>query len=339
MPDILFQNITEFKAVVGGAVNNDKNFFDSIKPSIPLSDRKHLRFWLGDALFDRILNNTTPTAELTVLQGLCRKASAFLALYEYAPLGSIQFGEKGRTRSENDSFKYQDDKQDEKLLELGYNALEEVLFYVASKPSVFTEWATTEGYRKHTALMVNSTTDFRWYCGRMMSRYTYEILRPITEGVERGILTKILPKKIVTEIRAATTITTYQHEVIRLLKTAITHFVIDEALQKNMAVIAEGGAVKVPIAQSKSDKSTTFEKVTPADVAYAINWNNIWANRHVNELKDYIIANKAQFLAAYAVADGGNNADADAWDFRAAEVKDPDYVPPKPAAERRVIRL
>lgn len=337
----LFSNIEDLRAVVGGAVNNDDAIFASIAPYIAESDEKHLVPWFGDALWAKVL--TPPVGEpsqLTVFRILAKRASGFLAISVYDGIGDVQRTEKGRMRNELAPFRYQDERSDLQVLESGYQAFEKALVFLNDNVHVLTDWATTEGYQKHRSLFLNNSVDMRWYYGKGINRWVYEQLRPIIEDIEGGAFPANLPRAFLADLlakRNAKTAVNIEKEVIRLLSKAVAHFAVGEAMTKGFAKL--DGKGNVVMSQTKDDDGKSATANNPQGVAYTVAWHDLWANRHMVAVKDYIILNRSTLSLAFAVADGGTNTDADAWDTRTFEVKFPDLEPPVSYVDRKFVRF
>jgi hypothetical protein len=279
-------------------------------------------------------------SQLTVFRGLVKRASAFLSLSEYTAVGDVQMTEKGRVRNEMSSYKYQDERADQKLLESGYQALEKALIFVNTNVAYLTDWANTEGYEKHRSLFLNNSQDMRWYYGKGVTRWVYEQLRPIIEDIEKGAFPANLPKAFLADLlakRNAGTAVNIEKEVMRLLAKAVTNFAVGEALTKGFARIDGKGNVVMSATKDDDGKSSTPN--APQGVAYTVAWHDLWGNRHMVAVRDYILANKTALPLAFSTADGGTNADSDAWDTRSFEVRYPDAEPPTLAVDRKFVRF
>lgn len=333
----LYTNIADFKAHVGGAANVSLEL-DSIDPTIRDTGNLHIIPWLGQALWDRLYAGTGLTAAETALLPYVKAATAKLTMYEYAFIGGIQFSESGihRAVSENmtSAYKYQENDYRRKMLEFGYEAVENMLKHLQTNRADLGAWVSDPASERHNAYFVRYAAEMRMHYSKYVGRYTYEILRGMVEDVEFSAIESTLPAQLYADLKAkyvAGSGSGFEKKAIFLIQRAIVHFAIEEAVQRQWCAI-EGNAV-VQFEQGDS-QSSTYRRIPeggkPLEVK--VRFHNLWANRHLSHLKDYIYANKAEFPLAFCVDDGGTNTDSDAWCPTAEAAADEDCgcVRPRP---------
>lgn len=314
----LFSNISEFKQHVGGAVNVSLEL-DSIQPTLLDAARLHIIPWLGEALWAKMDDGTGLSPAETNLLPYVQAAAAKLAMYEYAFIGGIQFSESGihRTVSETmtSAYKYQENDYRRAMLTSGYEAVEYMLKHLDTNKGSLSDWTSDPASERHNTYFVRYASEMRMHYSKYVSRYTYEILRAAIEDVEASAIESTLPKQLYARLKAkylAADGSAAEKKAIFLVQRAIVHFAIEEATERHWCAI-EGNAV-VQFEQGDS-QSSTYRRIPEArPVEAKRRHHDLWANRHLSRLRDYILEQgAAEFPLAFCAADGGTNTDPDAW--------------------------
>jgi len=117
-------------------------------------------------------------------------------MYEYSQIGAIQFSEGGAFRSESEGlkspYKYQEEAYRQQMLQHGFESIERMLNYLEDNEVKYPLWQADPAYQRNKAHFVNTATDFRLLYGKQLSRYIFEILRPIMDEVETFAILPIL---------------------------------------------------------------------------------------------------------------------------------------------------
>lgn len=297
----IFTDIDHVKSFIGGAVNVSVEM-SSINPVLTRTAQNHLLPWLGDAQWNNIKANwEAPDAELAALLPYVQTALAMLGFYEYAHIGGIQFTESGIMRVENENhksaYKYQENEYKKWMLENGYEAIEEMLLFLQENADDYPLWEGSEAAVKNLSLVINYARHFRAAADRNISRYTFEMLRPLIEDLEFFVLVPNIGQDqyddIKTRIAAEDTFSDKENELIRLIQKCIANFTVEEATRRQL-VRLEGKNV----VQSEKLEPQGYEKTTtPGNVmtSIKINHHDQWGNRFVSRIIKYLDDNIDDF--------------------------------------------
>jgi len=300
MSAYLFTTITDLKDHVGGGANVSIQL-SSIKPTVLLAYQKHIRQWLGDAQWQDLVDNVaTPSAEQAALIEQVRRPLALLTMFEYTKIGNVQMGEMGMHRLETEdrktAFKYQENEYRDYMLHNGFEALELMLEFLETNEADYPLWQASTGYARNKALFLNTAADFRDAYSSYISRYTFEVIRPIIQDVETFALLKVLGEGQFNDLKdgiLTKSLSAAETTLIQLIQRAVAHFAI------------ELGAVRQWV-QLRGNSVVVFEKLEPQGLAREgsasgqqisalLSQDNLMANRHISYIKHYLANNLATF--------------------------------------------
>lgn len=303
MATYIFTNITDFKAQLGGAINANMNP-NSLAPWIEMAAQTHIWDWLSKAQWDALVTavdgSSTSTEQDDLLIRL-KRTTALLTMYEYAKVGSVQFTEgMGMVRAESDNqktaFKYQEVDYRKQMLTMGYESLEIMLDFLEDNEDDYPLWQASTAYTRNKALFINTARVFRQYYGKQLSRYVYEIIRPIIEEVETFAILKVIGQDQYDDLKegiALKSLTADESTLIGLIQKAIVHFTIQEAMERNW-VQFEGNR----IVQLESLEPQSMERAgTAAGAGFSTKWSHhqLLASRHISYLLYYLENNLATY--------------------------------------------
>lgn len=316
----LFNNITEIKDFVGGAINKSVEI-TSIAPVIYEAARRHVTPYLGDDFYTDLVEahaTSTMNAGQTALLPFVRRPLAMLMLYEYSKVASVEFGEGGMFRVETETrktpFKYQENNYRNSMREKGYDALETLLRFLSDNVATYTDWAPTEEAAMHLDPLLNYAADFRRAIQVNCDRYSFETLRPIMAQVETFGIQNLLPSAFWTgfkERNKANTLTVAEKELRRLMRMAIGHRSLEEAVTRQWVQIKDGRLFVVEEYSEAADVNRT--QPSQAIGAIKLTAHQEWADRHTAQWKKYMCDHVDDFESAFDEASGGTNTDSDAW--------------------------
>lgn len=306
----LFTSIEDFKAFVGGSVENNIDLFESIEADIEAAINAHLRPQVGDTLIDAIIEaypDITENQEVVCV--LLQKAVAPLAVYEASFTKNIMLGDRGLTRNEITPYRYQENQFRTAMLNRGYEAIETLLKFLNSDA----DWELLTAHRR---AFLRYASDFRQASAFRISRYTFEHLRPIIDKVEYATA-KILPKQFYNHLKVkefANDITAQEKECINLIRRVIAAFTVYEAV-KMMRFRIEGAQI---FETTNNEESTGIESRKP--LSYAVeerfySHSELANDIDVQRLIEYVNENKTAFPLAFSVAANGTNPDNDAFGY------------------------
>lgn len=331
----LFSSFPHFKAHISGAANVSLEL-ESLQRSIRSAGELHVAPWLGLTLLEKLSGDYNALiAEEKLLVPHVQRPVAALAMYEYSHIGGIQFSESGMHRATGENlqsaFKYQETEYRLKMREEGYEGIDAMLKYLQKNFSDFPDWVA-EVQENHNATFVRYASDFRMHYSSMMSRFTYDCLRPLLLDVETFALESTLPLQFLSHLRTAYfggSATTFEKKAVFLAQRAVVHFTLTEALERNQCEVRGNSVIFLEMGSDQSSiaRKPALDNMTSLKRKH----HDITANRHLKKLKDYINENAAEFPLAFCEADGGTNTDSDAW-CSSTETTDDDCCSTRPVA-------
>lgn len=293
-----FSTISELKDQVGGGANVSLEI-TSLDPSIADALDLHIRPVLGNTFTNTLLAawiasvSVTPVAlsaaNLALLPYL-RRALAKLAMYEYAHIGGIQVSESGFIRVETENsksaFKYQENQYKKAMLTAGYEAIEQLLIFLNANRTDYTTWRDSpEGERSRSSFL-NYAADFRLVQGKGISRYTFDILRPIMEDIETFAILPLIGDEqfaaLKTAIAGTSAISATDKQLIAAIQRAVAAFALKEATQK-LLVQTDGNN----IVQTEGLEPQSYNKTSPPStqvISLSLYQQDVWANRLISKI-------------------------------------------------------
>lgn len=300
MATYLFDDFADFKSFAGGTVNQSVAL-ESLAPAMEETLHTHLLPWLSQEMYDELdAAIASPSTQEEALLQRVKKAFALLTMYEYTATASIQVSDAGMMRVETEdmksAYKYQEAGYREWMLHTGYNRLEDMIRFLNSNVGDYATWAGTLEAQRSRELFLNYAADFRRVHSKSMSRYTFEVLRPVIEDVQVFGIRANIGDDFYTELQAAVkaqTTTAAQDKVVALIQKAIAHLSVNEG-------------VKQGIVQIKGDMVTKSETLEPqgyvrkgaptaADIDLKTHYEYTTGNRHMSELLAFLSANQDDY--------------------------------------------
>lgn len=301
----IFTDIAQIKDHVGGAINQTMEI-ESIGPHVTMAAQKHIKVWIGDVLWDAVVayvtNGDSGNTAYDNLMPYLRKPLAFLTLEEYAKVGSIQFGEGGLYRTENDhyksAYKYQENNFRESMLENGYEALEMLLFFLESNEDDYPTWVSSTGYYRNKALMINSAVTFRDRYSGAISRYTFDMLRPLLEDVEWFSLYPIMGAEQYEDIKTKITNkaisgSTFDAQLLELMQKAVAYFTVKEGIRRNMLQLKGNRVIQIDALEPQSSYKEGSASIGAVKLAHR--HNDDLGNRYISRIVKYLNDNSTEF--------------------------------------------
>ncbi|PHN06940.1 DUF6712 family protein [Flavilitoribacter nigricans] len=302
MATYIFTSIADFKAHLGGAINQNLNI-NSLAPWIEMAAQTHIWDWLSQGQWEALVTavDGTPSAEQTALLNKLKRTTALLTMYEYAKVGSVQFTEgMGMVRAESDqqktAYKYQEADYRRQMLVMGYESLEVMLDFLEDNEDDYPLWVASTAYTQNKALFINTARVFRQYYGKQLSRYVYETIRPIIEEVETFAILRVIGQDQYDDLKegiALKSLTADETTLISHIQKAVVHFTIQEAMSRNW-VQFEGNR----IVQLETLEPQGIERAgSAAGGAFSEKYNhhNLLANRHISYILYYLKNNLSSY--------------------------------------------
>ena len=297
----LFNNISEIKDFVGGGANISLHI-DSIGPSINPTAKRHLIRWISESQYNALVTavDETPTSEETALLPYVQRPLALLTMYEYSNIGGIQIQESGfhriETEHEKTAFKYQENNYKSYMLETGYEAIEDMLKFLEANEADYPLWQASTSYNRNKTLFVNYASEFRDLYAQYISRYTFEMIRPLIEDVERFAFIPLLGETEFNNLKTAIlgkSLSAVQQSLVNLIQRAVANFAIEEGLKRQWVQIKNGNVVQTESLEPQSTRKESSAAMNALNVA--VNNSELWANRHIAQIINFLSNNIDDF--------------------------------------------
>lgn len=308
---ILFQNITDFKKYVSGAVDNDESFLVAISSDINNAALQHVIPWLGSTLMHDVVivfpNATGKEADLTKK---IQAALAPLALYHASKTKNVKFGSEGMSKSENAAFRYQEADFREEMLVSGYENLEDMIRYLEDNANDFPNWSEKE---RHLSHFVRYASDFRMASTHRVNRYTFEFLIPIVDEVEYNLVERNIPQIAFDRLKTATNLTKKEREAVILLRKAIASCTVEEALRRQLVTLDKGRLIHNEAFGDQAGNRQTIPSLSYTEKAHS--WEKVAANRLWQRFRDFIYANPSIFMYFFHETAYGTDTTTKGWGY------------------------
>jgi hypothetical protein len=226
-----------------------------------------------------------------------RRALALLALYEYSKVNDIQMSEAGLMRVESDTmrsaYRYQINEYRDFFLAQGYEAIETMLEFLHISRDDYPAWSESPAAARHMSVLLNTASAFRRAYSLSISRYTYEIVRPLIEDLERFALVSFLGKPQYEALLDPTNTTTLEDKLIEMLRRSVANSVMQEALRRHWVQVKGNQVI-----QADRLAEQGYQRELPAtwqSLAAPIHFHKEWAARHLSHVKQFLHENLDDF--------------------------------------------
>lgn len=298
----LFADITDFKEQVGGAVNQSLSL-RSIGPWIEMAAEAHILPWLGQETWEALQAGSL-SQELHNLRPYVQRAAALLTMYEYSQIGNVQFGEGGMFQVENEGirgpYKYQETAYRKQMLHHGYEAIERLLLFLETNEANYPLWQADPAYDRNKAHFINTAFEYRQLYGKLLSRYIFEMLRPIIDEVETFAILPTLGQPQYDDLKEGIqlkALTADEQALIDLIQRAVVHFSMQEALERHWVQFEGNRVVQLETLEPQGYQRAGSASAT----SFSIKWQHhqLMASRHISFIRHYL-ESRLDFFPLYA---------------------------------------
>ncbi len=296
----LFNDITEFKTYIGGAGNASLRL-NSLEPIMQIAAEKHLVPWLSSTELQTLVDDFGALdPEYILLLPYVQKPLALLTMYEYAKVGGIQFGENGifrlETESQKSAYKYQENQFSRFMLESGYDAIERLLNFLDENSTDYPVWTASEAFARHRSLLLNTAVQFREAYTSDLSRYTFEVLRPIIRDIEDFAIKGTIGSELYGILKAgilAANLTTARKALLKVIHNATASFAIEEGMKRQWVQFSGKDIVQ----NEKLEPQSYQKEASPGMATLNVSTQHAedWGNRHIVSIKAYLLENIDDF--------------------------------------------
>lgn len=301
MAAYIFADFDAFKNQVGGAVSQSMTI-ESLTPTILDAAELHIIPWLGQTMWNYLVEHVEAEdlgSPHTDLLPFVQRALARLTLYEYSKEGSVQFNEMGLMRQESDSegvvkgaYKYQETQYREHQRDKGFEALEKMLLHLETNSGDYPEWTGDAASNRNREYYINTAVAFRTIYSLHISRYIFEVMRPVMNEVEQFAIMPNLGEDFHNELKAAIlakNTTPVQDSAIGLIQRAVAHFTVKESIRREI-VQHVGDAI---ILREKLEPQSHIREGSPGNdkLSLKLRQNDEFGNRYISSLLRMLDAN------------------------------------------------
>lgn len=301
MAAYIFPDFDTFKSHVGGAVSQSM-LLETITPAILDAAEQHIIPWLGQTMWDFLVAGVAAdnlTSPHTTLLPYVQRALARLTLFEYSKEGSVQFSEVGLMRQESDSegvvkgaWKYQENQYREHQRDRGFEALEKMLIHLEANSGDYSKWTSDTASNRNREYYINTAILFRTIYSLKISRYVFEVMRPVMNEVELFAIMPNLGEDFHDELKAAIlakTTSAAQNSAIAFIQRAVVHFTVRESIRREI-VQHTGDAI---VLKEKLEPQSYVREGSPSNdkLSLQLRQNDEFGNRYISSLLRMLDAN------------------------------------------------
>jgi hypothetical protein len=223
---MLFKSTDEIKSFLAVGAGND---FMRLKPHIQNAETSFVKPILGTELFASLeefyldpesLDNQQK-ADYTDLLAAVQRAIIHLTFWSGFQVLNATISDGGFKRTENEKvkslFKYQEDELKEYFKQTGFNALDEVLELIESRPETFAGYMGSAQWLTHKSSFIRDTKTFHSLVFINNSRLTFIRLKPMMKLTEELSIKPVLGESLFTEIKAGLIAETVPEKVKAIL--------------------------------------------------------------------------------------------------------------------------
>jgi hypothetical protein len=249
MNQLLIQTTQELKVYL--SVNADFHF-DDVKASMNLAQTRYIKKCLGKFLLDKLVLHQFETTDdqhpdyiepekVESLETFTKTALAYLSFYLYADIGNVNISDNGfhitSTENEKPAFRWQIQDVKERLLEIGYDALEELICFLENHADDFPEWQHSDCFSQKSNLIVHHAGAFNQGYFINNKRLTFLALIPHIQYVEDMAVSSMLcdyHKELIDKIHGkdGASLSSYDKLVVDCLYKAIPRLAMAKGIHK-----------------------------------------------------------------------------------------------------------
>lgn len=262
---IFFKNLDELKKKL--SVSKAYSI-DEWETQESYSIGQYVKDWISQAQIDTLADayaaspDTPLSDDDAELISHLQMAVAHFTFYEHIPFAEVQIDNSGIFRRENQNQKTAYSGQvlalKRKVLTTAYNALENALEFMESKPGVFTDWESSTAYTKNREYFINTAKDFSDCYGINMSRMVFKNFFPFMREVELFEVEPFIGSdffaELKTKINAKTALTTKEVNALKYIQCTVANYTIARAVANGWTQYTPDGIVSKELEQTDEAK-------------------------------------------------------------------------------------
>lgn len=296
--------------------------FDRVKPFVLIAQETYLKRYLGAELYEQLLNHADPielsvsgsassssssstsvsSTWLTNLLTECRRALAFLTLYEGFPVLEVQFSSDGVHRVEGDEIKSlhsgQRARLEVSLLKHGFNLLEKVVSYLEANENRFPSWVASTAYTIHKGRVIRSAEEYTKIWSKINYKHsTYVALDSFMREVEEDTLLELLGEDLHAswfEDRKDGELSPNNQALLGMMQRIVAYQAAAEAMPE-LSLYIESYGVFTPIIAENERNVQELSKAQESRFAQTRERLKEKAEVFKRKLRDYLNANASTY--------------------------------------------
>ncbi|UZR95935.1 DUF6712 family protein [Chondrinema litorale] len=276
--ELFIKTTEEIRDYVPANVSFD---FKNVKPFLQLAQDKYIYPFLDQDFYQELwdgYNTNSLTDKLKQVLYHAQNAIVNIGFMLYIPHGNVQVSSSGIHIATNEqkktAFSWQVNQLRDSHLNIGYNAIDDLLLYLESniQDPEFVKWKNGSGVTLKRESLIQSAVEFSKYVNIKSSRRVFMLLYAIMQRIEREIpelISEELFEEIITQVKntAANSVSLENQKLLTFIKPFIAFATIAKAANEISLQITDQGITIVESYQ-------TIEKKSIVDDARLINLIN-----------------------------------------------------------------
>jgi len=220
---------------------------------------------IGETTLNKVVANS-------IAVDILRSAITDLALAEYTSSGSVLLDNSGIYVLKSDNKLPASDKKllnfRMEALERGWRCVEQLVIYLESKPTEFTEWKDSEERKSYFSTLFSNSSEFSSFGGLSISAHLFKVLKPIIRRVEEDYLNPNFHEAFVEDLRTNRlnkSMTPLLTKLERKFMQIVAPLALSEAIPLNLVSIKEGGVYQSSVV-ALGNTSDNVQSLTSAEV-------------------------------------------------------------------------
>lgn len=248
------------------------------------------------AVLEKAYTEDKLSTEQKALLKIVQRVATNFAMLLYLPWASVQAGDGGLHRIETEKFKplfkYERNQLEKSCLSAGYEAIEQMLYYLEAKKETFKFWAASNAYTLANEFFIKNASEFSRYVDISESRHLFFRLKSIISRIEIMTIQPILGDSLFEEMKKQnlkSKFTEYNAKLIQFIQPAIAHSVMAEAILELPINIENSGVYTLKFVNDDD----TSSKATSADnhLSAYLNQQKTLAASWLSMLTNYLNTN------------------------------------------------
>lgn len=249
--------ITTIQEVQSHIPVNMTSDIDTVAPYLSNAERVHIKALIGKNQYDALVTaydaagkilSAVVDEDLREAIRICQKVTSNLGYYQAIPVLAVSVGTTGIQVSSNEhtkqAFQWQVDELKNSILELGFDAVEELLSFLEESPDKFSEYIASDQYARLESFLVENAAEFTRHFEINGSRYLFQQMAYLMRRVEDQVIKKLIGADLLEQLKADTLVDNKKILADDFLKPGIVLLTVAKALIERV-ISMENGVPKI----------------------------------------------------------------------------------------------